>query len=373
MRQFKRMRQPRATHLRLIWPGQPAWCLPVPNALFQGDTLHAFAGFDEIPEGSVRLLYDLDDGTTQEARAVLQTWPGTPETLARLAVAKRLVQAEEEEGETSLSDTTRTELAVRYNLVSDLTHYLVVHERAEGEKAEDLPEVAKVLQMQAAGWGGTSTVLACMSGVAGAGTDQIRYSKRRSSSAVDFDMPTMMRNRRVSEAPPALRMSHHRRSIASGRTTMRSFLGDILSSFGNNQSISGTATAFLQKLDQRLASRLRGRLPNRLETLSRLGLDQTIVNALAALAQTEGLSEAEVIVVFLSVMDCNGWLSSLCRASRMRLDDAVGLQMMNSHHHELVQQILVGTDFERELASTAASDDGLESLTIPEFLRKQAE
>lgn len=51
-------------------------------------------------------------------------------------------------------------LAVQYNLATEYTHYLIVHERADGEKAENLPDVRQVKQMLAAGWGGSGSVRA---------------------------------------------------------------------------------------------------------------------------------------------------------------------------------------------------------------------
>ena len=48
--------------------------------------------------------------------------------------------------------------ALDYQLVSKWTNYLVVAERAEGEKATHLPELRKVKQTLAAGWGGTGQV-----------------------------------------------------------------------------------------------------------------------------------------------------------------------------------------------------------------------
>ena len=45
-------------------------------------------------------------------------------------------------------------LAVAYQLVTEKTNFLLVHERAEGEKAINMPELQKVQQMVPAGWGG---------------------------------------------------------------------------------------------------------------------------------------------------------------------------------------------------------------------------
>lgn len=49
-------------------------------------------------------------------------------------------------------------LAVAYQLVTDQTNFLLVHERADGEKAIDMPELQKIQQMVPAGWGGTGLV-----------------------------------------------------------------------------------------------------------------------------------------------------------------------------------------------------------------------
>jgi hypothetical protein len=66
--------------------------------------------------------------------------------LSRIAVAMRLndiTQAKE-----------RERLAVEYQLVTSETNLILVHERAETEKAEDLPELHQVRPMLAAGWAG---------------------------------------------------------------------------------------------------------------------------------------------------------------------------------------------------------------------------
>lgn len=54
----------------------------------------------------------------------------------------------------------REALAVEYQLVSSETNLILVHERVEAEKAEDLPELHQVRPMLAAGWSGHgSTIL----------------------------------------------------------------------------------------------------------------------------------------------------------------------------------------------------------------------
>jgi len=70
--------------------------------------------------------------------------------LSRIAAALRLRDM------TSAQD--REALAMQYQLVSSETNLILVHERAEAEKAEDLPELHQVRPMLAAGWGGHGTV-----------------------------------------------------------------------------------------------------------------------------------------------------------------------------------------------------------------------
>ncbi|PUE55710.1 hypothetical protein B9Z37_03985 [Limnohabitans parvus II-B4] len=70
--------------------------------------------------------------------------------LSRIAAALRMRDMK--------SAKDREALAMQYQLVSSETNLILVHERAEAEKAEDLPELHQVRPMLAAGWGGHGTV-----------------------------------------------------------------------------------------------------------------------------------------------------------------------------------------------------------------------
>ena len=50
------------------------------------------------------------------------------------------------------------DVALRYQLVSPWTNWLVVAARPDGEKALDIPAMRKVPQTLAAGWGGVGAV-----------------------------------------------------------------------------------------------------------------------------------------------------------------------------------------------------------------------
>ncbi|WP_353237138.1 VIT and VWA domain-containing protein [Limnohabitans sp.] len=52
----------------------------------------------------------------------------------------------------------RERLAVEYQLVTSETNLILVHERAENEKADDLPELHQVRPMLAAGWSGNGAI-----------------------------------------------------------------------------------------------------------------------------------------------------------------------------------------------------------------------
>jgi Ca-activated chloride channel homolog len=67
--------------------------------------------------------------------------------LPRLAAARRI---------SSLDEAAACDLAVRYQLATAHTSFVVVAERADGEKATDLPATVAVPHMLAAGWGGGS-------------------------------------------------------------------------------------------------------------------------------------------------------------------------------------------------------------------------
>ena len=92
-----------------------------------------------------------------------------------------------------LADSTQaTKLALDYQLVTEHTNFLMLHERSAEDKAPNMPDLHKVRQMLPAGWGG-------------AGMDhQIQYSmplvirENVMSLSQDISSPTVMRGRGAS-------------------------------------------------------------------------------------------------------------------------------------------------------------------------------
>jgi Ca-activated chloride channel homolog len=157
VRHFKRIYLPRAEQVTIHWPLSAKKVIPQDlGPIYDGDTLHAFAWFDEKPIGSVTLEMTLADGRTFSQTATIQDFVSLPDqdnvlanTLARMAMQETLNSADE---------ATAAALAVQYQLVSPYTNYLVVAEQADNNKTGGLPELRKVSQMLAAGWGGSSSV-----------------------------------------------------------------------------------------------------------------------------------------------------------------------------------------------------------------------
>ncbi len=158
VRHFKRIMLAHTDNISVLWPVEPVQRIPEElGQVFAGDTIHAFARFREQPSGPVTLTLSLADG---QSCVETVTIPGdalvddegvaAPGPLLRTAMWHAL-QTEDE--------ATATKLAVRYQLLTPLTNFLVVAERAENDRCTELPLLRKVPQMVAAGWGGTGTVL----------------------------------------------------------------------------------------------------------------------------------------------------------------------------------------------------------------------
>ncbi|MBK6393971.1 MAG: VWA domain-containing protein [Betaproteobacteria bacterium] len=150
LRMFARLRAPRVERADVAWPVAPGWTTPLPSGLFGGETIHAFAGFDVAPLGAITLALRAKDGAPPlTAAAQFDAEVVEDRTLARIAAARRIDTAVEEE---------KLRLALDYGLLTARTNLIVVYERAAGEKAVDMPRLAHVAQMHAAGWHGVGSV-----------------------------------------------------------------------------------------------------------------------------------------------------------------------------------------------------------------------
>ena len=172
------------------------------------------------------------------------------------------------------TEATGQDLALKYQLVSRWTNYLAVVVRADGKTAETLPDLHKVEQMLAAGWGGTGT---------------IRYS--RSTASMDLcmsidtrDIPTFLRK---SESGSTMRTQEPMilyQSAPSPPSPQQSWL------WGDEHH--DAMTQFIELLDITLVA---GTVPATIH----LPLLPAEIELLLGQLVTEGYDERVVVTVFL--------------------------------------------------------------------------
>ena len=165
LRMFHRLRSPVVGSLRIEWPAGFE-CLEAtepPAFAFDGDSLTFFARLCGAPgdlTAAVRLLGKIEDSGDEMvlAQATPFAMRDAANTLARLAAHARCESAAQSEDTTAELRKTLPALAERYQLVTQDTTFVLVHERATGEQPDEMPELRQVRGMQAAGWGGAGAV-----------------------------------------------------------------------------------------------------------------------------------------------------------------------------------------------------------------------
>jgi len=157
--QFRRIFSDFGQDARVRWPAAPDEEYPQEfPRVFEGDTLHVFARFSQEITGPVELALQAGGAcVTESAQALPLPAMGLPRSddvslLARLMAAAMMKAP-------GVSRETAEDLAVRHQLMSPWTNYLLVLERQDGEKAVDIPEIRKIRQTLAAGWHGMGSVV----------------------------------------------------------------------------------------------------------------------------------------------------------------------------------------------------------------------
>lgn len=271
VRHFKRIYLPRASNVQILWPGRPVKMIPEQIAsIYAGDTLHAFARFDEKPAGDVELRADLENGEPFAQKLHIQTgdqWTvsgAVPGTTSRMAAAVEI---------RSLSDVEPIEaLAVKYQLMSPHTNYLAIDVRSEKERAEDLPELRQTPQMMAAGWGGAGTVKASVAA-------SIIFEESCDMS-LDLEEPRFSR-----------RKSIYYERIPGDYGSLEDDTIKQMDNFVNrlNECFEGFGLSWLLQ---------RGRKVSSIADLVRLGVPEEVVEELNELV-AEGADEKIVVAMFL--------------------------------------------------------------------------
>lgn len=259
-RQFRRMFQPRAVSARIQWPIDPRWQSPESiGAVFSGDTLHVFAGFDQPPAGEACLLLTLDDGSQIQQKVALLTHETKSNELGRIAAAHRIEQMD-----TDLEDQA-TALAVDYQLISRYTNYLIIDVRDAEIQPTGLPVIAQVPQTLAAGYAGAGSMRFC------------------DASDDDYDIPLFLRKQADDYDPAA--------------TSKQSVIGYIIRSIKDTftpQTLTPTK-AVITVVEAK--NWYQAYLKN-----VRVGLPNELLDVLNALVRNEGWPEETVAAALLLAM-----------------------------------------------------------------------
>jgi len=312
LRMFARLRSPRLSALTLVWPDgfTPEWVTAMPPSVFDGDTVTLFALARQCPTGTLELRGQLAHDAAWQVLGSASFSPDVDpsDSLSRMAAAERLRLCLKTENAGLPPVEARafaTKLAIDYQLVTDTTSFLLIHERAEQDKPQDMPELHKVSQMLAAGWGGVGSTRVLEAGVC--------YS------------PSVH-----APAPPAVwRSSSRVADLASGMDALDSF--DI-PCFLRKQATTGSAVT-LQVGDTPLGLCLWLRAnpevnwPASYLGLRDLGLDLRVVEWLEidfAKKHAPTLTEQTIVRSFLHAMAQNETLKALS----LTADAALGLKAL---------------------------------------------
>ncbi|OZA01927.1 MAG: hypothetical protein B7Y05_23840, partial [Polynucleobacter sp. 24-46-87] len=144
LRMTKRMRSARTSSLSINWQGEVVWQSSLPKQVFADETVHVFAKLKHKPVSAPEMTWSVGESTFKDYPSSIEFQ--SVNTIPRLATGVRLLATTDEK--------EATQLALKYQLASKYTNLILVHLRAEDEKATGLPTLQKINQMQAAGWGG---------------------------------------------------------------------------------------------------------------------------------------------------------------------------------------------------------------------------
>ena len=156
LRMFKRMRGVLARNIEIDWQAKTIWQSRKPKFLYNGETGHCFALMPTPPEKAPTLTWETEDGRhTAQAEAIEQS---NSSDLFRVGMKRRMEEA---------PSKAQQELAVKYQLISEKTSFILTYERASDDKAIGIPHVQQVPQMPTHGHGLFGAVLGGAAAIAG--------------------------------------------------------------------------------------------------------------------------------------------------------------------------------------------------------------
>lgn len=143
VRMFHKMRGSIVKDVEVNWNEKTLWQSKLPKYIYDGETVHVFALMEQAPQKSPVLSW-LADGKPVSASA---------EKLEKTDCRDLMRMGRMRQLEECKNKKEKLEIALDYQLVSDVTSLVLVDERAEGEKLKGIPELRHVPQMRAHGHG----------------------------------------------------------------------------------------------------------------------------------------------------------------------------------------------------------------------------
>jgi Ca-activated chloride channel homolog len=151
---LNRLRQRVAAKSELLWPAGATWQLPLNQGTYKDDMQLRAAIYPSFPEPTLAVKTTLQGRPAEIETIPVTDWPDDAKTLARLVADMHLQRRTNTQP--ALTKAHAKKLAIRFNLLSEFTHLVVVSQREI--KADGLPKTHAIKNMLAAGWGGSSSV-----------------------------------------------------------------------------------------------------------------------------------------------------------------------------------------------------------------------
>lgn len=329
-RHFNRMRQPQMSQLEISWPCEPIWESRPERACFAGDAYTVFAALPFAEGKAAAVRFEFAEYKPQSLAVPLLAEASNADAIVRLGAKQRLPH---------LEDADQQAWAVKHQLITKSTDYLITVERGEDEKAEDLPELQSQPQMLPAGWGGTSSVIvkecverAVLYSPARGSHDSIAFNAAPAVDYCQLDVPAVCRKRSVTVEALA------------------------------NMSSNGYSK-FIEKLNASTGKLFR-KIPSNVEQLLKLPVPDSL-NELIDELKSEGILPDLVIHSFYSALLQHSGSGLLSKDFVAKVSALVKDERLDNDIVERFCNVL------NELWDNRSQ--GIDRYDIPAFLRKQAD
>jgi Ca-activated chloride channel family protein len=241
-----------------------------------------------------------------------------------------------------LGEELKEDWAIKYQLITHDTDYLITVERSADEKATKLPELQTQPQMLPAGWGGTSTVVkehrwAIMNSPvlqATCSSDAVAFCASPDYS--HLDVPAVLRSR-------------------SSSAVLQALTQEVI-----------PYIQFLRRLKQQAARKLTGNVPKTIVELSKLNPPDELVELLKALI-SEGYSERDVLAALYVGFALNGAIDELGEIFIKRATAFSKNALPNSVVFARIEVVLNDL-WEESVTARCVTSEGRND--IPAFLRR---